>query len=79
MVLLQAWVNKVAGLRNFYLKSSLRTPKASASLRVVRGEAIRRSSSKSETEAAETPPLAESCRTDTPRPPRTSSGRAAAA
>jgi hypothetical protein len=46
-------------------------PKVSASLRVVRGEAIRCSSSKSEIESAETPLLVESCRTVTPRSLRT--------
>ena len=45
-----------------YRKSSSCTPNASASLRVVRSLAIRRSSSKSEIESAETPLLAESCR-----------------
>jgi hypothetical protein len=59
------------GRQGSYLKSSSRTPKASASLRVVRGEAIWRSSSKSEMESAETPLLAESCRMDTPRSSRT--------
>jgi hypothetical protein len=44
-----------------YLRSSSRTPNASASLRVVRGDAIRRSSSKFEIESAEIPLLAESC------------------
>ena len=46
----------------YYLRSSSRTPNASASLRVVRADAIRRISSKSEIESAETPLLAESCR-----------------
>jgi hypothetical protein len=43
-----------------YLRSSSRTPNASASLRVVRGDAIRRSSSKFEIESAEMPLLVES-------------------
>ena len=50
-----------------YLNSSSPTPRASASLRVVRAEAIRRSSSKSEMESAEMALLAESCLTDSPR------------
>jgi hypothetical protein len=45
-----------------YLRSSSRTPNASASLRVVRADAIRRISSNSEIESSETPLLAESCR-----------------
>ena len=44
-----------------YLRSSSRTPNASASLWAVRGDAIRRNSSKFEIESAETPLLAESC------------------
>ncbi len=47
---------------HYYLRSSSRTPNASASLRAVRGDAIWRSSSKSEIESAETPLLAESWR-----------------
>jgi hypothetical protein len=54
-----------------YLNSSSPTPRASASLRVVRTEAIRRSSSKSEIDSAEIALLAESCLTDTPRSLRT--------
>ena len=45
-----------------YLRSSSRTSNASASLWVVRGDAIWRISSKFEIESAEMPLLAESCR-----------------
>jgi hypothetical protein len=57
--------------RYSYFNSCSPTLNASASLRMVRGEAIRYSSSKSEIESAETPLLAESCRTVTPRSLRT--------
>ena len=49
--------------RRCYLRSSSRTLSASASLQAVLSLAIRRSSSKSKIESAETPLLAESCRT----------------
>jgi hypothetical protein len=65
-------VNRAPGVPEVFLPQLfLAYPKAPASLRVVRGEAIRGSSSKSEMESAETPLLAESCRTETPRPSRT--------
>ena len=54
-----------------YSKSSALTPNASASFRAVRGDAMRRSSSKSRIESAETPLVAESCRTSIPRSSRT--------
>jgi hypothetical protein len=62
---------KATGTSRSYLNSSSPTPRASASLRVVRGEAIRRSSSNSEMESAEIALLADSCLTDIPRSLRT--------
>src|SRR5215217_410712 len=55
---------KATGTSRSYLNSSSPTLRASASLRVVRGEAIRRSSSNSEMESAEIALLADSCLTD---------------
>ena len=62
---------KATGTSRSYLNSSSPTLRASASLRVVRGEAIRRSSSNSEMESAEIALLADSCLTDIPRSLRT--------
>src|SRR5215218_718017 len=62
---------KATGTSRSYLNSSSPTPRASASLRVVRGKAIRRSSSNSEMESAEIALLADSCLTDIPRSLRT--------
>ncbi len=50
-----------------YSRSSTRTPSASANRRAVLGLAMRRSSSKSEMESADTLLLAESSRGDIPR------------
>jgi hypothetical protein len=54
-----------------YSRSSTRTPSASANLRAVLGLAMRRSSSKSEMESADTPLRAESSRGPIPRSFRT--------